>query len=257
MEKVLDVKYNIQNIKIFLSLFNLTLEDKETDTKELKVFMDDLEVGKVEFNEEEIVINTTSMYGDLECKTNYVTTSRITDVESLQTIGQMGLFASWYNTFAFELKLFNGNVFSGNCQFSIKIDNEFGNKITPHFKLLYQKDGKKYDIKINEDGYPFQFTENNGFYEESIVYNIFNTWGIGSYFHHSKSDKYIDGSNVYDYYESAFISNSSDKKEMNTAVIHKEFNEQWIVHNYNTFGKVSTSDNAEEEIIHCAIKIEV
>lgn len=252
MEKVLDVKYNIQNIKIFLSLFNLTLEDKETSSKELKIFMEDLEVGKVAFGEEEIIMNTTSIFGDLEAKTNYASSFRLTDVESLQTIGEMGLFASWYNTFEFKLTLFNGNIFEGDFNFNIKIDNEFGRNFSPHFILFYQKNGITYNIKINEDGYPFQFIEKNGSYEEKIVYNITNTFGIYSYFHHSKSDKYINGENVYPYYESAFISNTSDKKEMNTAIIHKEFNKNWIVHNYKTFCRVSKEDDTEEEIIHKA-----
>lgn len=252
MEKVLDVKYNIQNIKIFLSLFNLTLEEKETNSNELKIFMEDLEVGKVVFGEEEIIINSTSIFGDLEAKTDYAKAFRLTDVESLKTIKQIGLYASWYNVFNFDLKIFNGSVFSGECAFGIKIDNEFGNTVTPQFKLLYQNDGKKYDIRINKDGYPFQFTENKGFYEEKIVYNIFDTWGNGAYFSHSKSDKYVNGENLYSYYESAFISNTSDKKEMNTAVIHKEFNDKWIVHNYKTFGRVSKEDDTEEEIINKA-----
>lgn len=252
MEKILDVKYNIQNIKIFLSLFNLTLEEKETSFKELKIFMEGLEVGKVVFSEEEIIMNTTSMFGDLDAKTNYASAFRMTDVESLQTIQQIGLYASWYNVFNFDLKLFNGSVFSGECAFGIKIDNEFGNTVTPQFKLFYQNDGKKYNIRINKNGYPFQFTENKGFYEEKIVYNIFDTWGLCSYFHHSKSDKFVNGENTYPYYESTFISNTSDKKEMNTAVTHKEFNKRWLVHNYNTFGRVSAEDDAAEEVIHKA-----
>lgn len=252
MEKVIDVKYNIQNIKIFLSLFNLTLEEKETNSNELKIFMEDLEVGKVVFGEEEIIINTTSIFGDLEAKTDYASAFKMTNAESLQTIGQMGLFASWYNTFEFKLTLFNGNIFEGDFNFNIKIDNEFGRKFSPHFILFYQKNGITYNIKINEDDYPFQFTEKNGSYEEKIVYNITNTWGLCSYFHHSKSDKYVNGENVYPYYERVFISNTSDKKEMNTAIIHKEFNKNWIVHNYKTFGRVSKEDDTEEEIINKA-----
>lgn len=249
MEKVLDVKYNTQNIKIFLSLFNLSLEEKETDSKELKIFMEDLEVGKVYFGEEEIAINTTSMFGDLECKTNYAKAFKRTDTESLKTIKQIGLYASWYNTFAFELKLFNGNVFSGDCQFNVKIDNEFGNKVSPHFKFECQNGDKKYILKIMENGYPFLFLEKNGLFKEEIVYELSDN-SMGSFMYHERSDKFTDGKNVYDYKElmliSSIIENKTDIK--NTAVIHKEFNDNWIIHNYNEFDKLASSGDLKEFI---------
>lgn len=49
--------------------------------------MENIESGKVIFNENEIIVKSFSIYGDLECKTSYVEPFVIADMESFQTMG--------------------------------------------------------------------------------------------------------------------------------------------------------------------------
>lgn len=251
MRKELDVKYNIPNIKIFLSIFNLTLEEKKflESNESLKIYKEGKEVGEVVLQPDKITLQALSDYGILEATTNYATASTITDMESFETLGTIGLYAEWQNDFDFNLERFNKTNFSGNVNFFIKIDNEFGNRISPHFRLEYQDNTKKYQINFQENGYPFYFEEVRDTYKEKIIYSLFDTYGMSSYIHHSKQDIFSDGENEFDYYESAFIS-KSDNNNNNTAIIHKECNDRWLVHDYQEFEKVDENDDSSEEIIN-------
>ncbi len=190
--------------------------------------MNDVEVGKVIFTHEEILISALSKYGKIESKTNYAEAYKMKDLESYRTIGQLGLFAQWINTFNFSLLLYNGNVFSGNLQFNLKVDNEFGNSVVPHFRLLYQDGEKQYQINLREKGYLFQFIETRGDYEERIEYDFLSFLGTGIL--HSKKDIFYQGNEKNKYYESHFIT-SYQTNNINVAINHKEFNEIWVCHN--------------------------
>jgi len=65
MEQELDILYNIPNIKLFLDIFGLEMEEKEKYRKgdQLLIFRDDIEAGHVVFQEEEIKIDALSLYG--------------------------------------------------------------------------------------------------------------------------------------------------------------------------------------------------
>ncbi len=73
MIKNLDRSYHIPSIKMLLSIFDLDLEEFQQDKKasSLKIYLDELEKGKVEFRENEITIKAISKYGNLEAKINY------------------------------------------------------------------------------------------------------------------------------------------------------------------------------------------
>lgn len=225
---------NTAIIKIFLSLFDLTLENEKENSNELKIYKEDLEVGKVCFKEEDIEIQALTSYGILECKTNYAFATRIKDKESFETIGTMGLFASWQNTFDFQLHLLNGNTFLGNLIFDIKIDNEFGNGIVPHFRLFYQDGERELKVKIQENGYPFYLLEKRGDFKEEIVYNMFGTHS-DSYFAHRKYDDFQKEGKTYDYVDIIFISDHDRASDV--IITHKEFNNNWLVHHYDIFQK--------------------
>ncbi len=211
--------------------------------------MDDLETGTIVLGEKQIQIDATSLYDDLKASTNYAKALALTDIESYKTIGTMGLYASWNNTFDFSIKLANGNEFLGNTCLSVKIDNEFGNSVLCHSKLNYQDGEKKYIITLQEDGFPFRFIEQRGNYKEEIVYNIFNTWGTCTYMHHQKFDKFTDGTTQYDYVESSFITEYNDNKN-NIAVSFKQFGERRMSHSYQEFTKVSNDDEDSKEVIN-------
>ena len=148
MKQKLDIKYNIPNIKAFLSVFNLNLEvyNDLSIKDEIKILDKEKEVGSVLFNEDKIEITSKSIYGDLKASTDYASAFTLTDIESFDTIGALGLFASFSNTFKFTL----GDKLTGDLNFAIKLDNEFGNRANLHAILNYQDDNKKY-IMIDDE----------------------------------------------------------------------------------------------------------
>lgn len=99
MKKEFDIKkssisnrkilYNIPGFEMFLDIFDLSLEHIDDDSccHSINIYMENIESGKVIFNENEIIIKSFSIYGDLECKTSYVEPFVIADMESFQTMG--------------------------------------------------------------------------------------------------------------------------------------------------------------------------
>ena len=202
MKQKLDIKYNIPNIKAFLSVFNLNLEvyNDLSIKDEIKILDKEKEVGRVLFNEDKIEITSKSIYGDLKTSTDYASAFTLTDVESFDTIGTFGLFASFSNTFKFTL----GDKLTGDLNFAIKLDNEFGNRANLRAIVNYQDDNKNTTIKIKDSGYHLYYLEKGKDYQEKIVYDLFDSF-THSYIHHSITKNILDNSIVKKYYESAFI----------------------------------------------------
>lgn len=247
--------YNIPSIEMFLDIFDLSLEHIDNDlySHSINIYMENIESGMVMFNRDEIIIKSFSIYGDLECKTNYIEPFVMTDIESFQTMGQLGYYGSLGNIFDFKLTMSNGRIFSGKVQFDIKVDNEFGNRISAHFKLKYQDGDKEYDIRLNENGYPFIFIQKQGYFKEEIVYSLFDTCGKGSYIYHSKYDKFMNNMNEYYYEETSYITDNIESHN-NTLVggTYKEFDGKFISQNRSEFSRVSNDDELAEEIMNKA-----
>ena len=115
--------YNIPSIEMFLDIFDLSLEHIDNDlcSHFINIYMENIESGKVMFNKDEIIIRACSIYGDLECKTQYIEPFIMADIESFQTMGQLGYCGSLGNIFDFRLTMSNSRIFSGKVQFDIKI----------------------------------------------------------------------------------------------------------------------------------------
>ena len=177
MEKIFDIKYNIPAIKAFLNIFDLTLEDREKVVigNILKVIGNNEEVGVVKFNNNGIEVKALSKYGIVKAQTGYAS--------AFKNVNVLGLYTSWFNDFTFSLD----NKITGDLNFGVKLDNEFGNKVLPHFKLRYKNDDKEYIIKFQEEGLLFKFIESRDKYKEKIIYNLFDTMLTGSYLQHSKA----------------------------------------------------------------------
>jgi len=253
MREELELKYNIPNVKLFLNIFGLELEEKpeyEKGGDPLLVFMNDVEAGNVRFDEDGILIDAISIYGKVKAKSNYAEALLLTDVESFQTIHTLGLYANWNNTFKFSIDLYNGTHFDGNTCFAVKIDNEFGNMVSCHSTLDYQDGEKNYNITLQDNGFPFRFIEKRGSYMEGICYNIFSTWGSGSYFDHTIRDKFTNGEESYDYDRTFFIGKAHDSEKNNIAVSYTEFNDKRIQHSYQEFRRVSKDDEDSREVIN-------
>ena len=245
MKQKLDIKYNIPNIKAFLSVFNLNLEvyNDLSIKDEIKILDKEKEVGRVLFNEDKIEITSKSIYGDLKTSTDYASAFTLTDVESFDTIGTFGLFASFSNTFKFTL----GDKLTGDLNFAIKLDNEFGNRANLHAILNYQDDNKNTTIKIKDSGYHLYYLEKGKDYQEKIVYDLFDSF-THSYIHHSITKNILDNSIVKKYYESAFIGKGYDNKENNTVVNVKKINNELVDKKYLEFPKKGLDDEEVEVI---------
>lgn len=129
-------------------------------------------------------------------------------------------------------------IFSGRVQFDVKVDNEFGNRISAHFKLKYQDGNKEYDIRLNENGYPFIFIGRQESFKEEIAYSLFDTCGKGSYIYHSKYDNFMDGMNRYYYEETSYITDSVESHNNDfVGGTYKEFNGKFIIQNRSEFSR--------------------
>lgn len=246
MEKKLDIKYNIPAIKAFLNIFDLTLEDREYVVigDILKVIGDNEEVGVVKFNDGDIEVKARSKYGIVKAQTNYADAFGLTDLESLDSIGMVGLYVSWFNNFMFSLD----DKITGDLNFGVKLDNEFGNKVLPHFKLKYKDDDKEYIIKFQEEGLLFKFIESRDKYKEKIIYNLFDTMLTGSYLQHSKAYVISDNEVLKKCYEGTFISKGYYDKTKNSAIINKEINGKRVEYQYLEFERKGKDDEPEEII---------
>lgn len=230
MEKKLDIKYNIPAIKAFLNIFDLTLEDREEVVIGgiLKVIRDNKEVGVVKFNDGEIEVNSNSKYGMLTARTLYANAFSLTDMESLDSIGMIELYASWFNNFMFSLD----NKITGDLNFSIKIDNE----------------DKKYTINFQEYGYNLYYLEESKDYQKKIIYDLFDSF-THSYIQHSIIKNILDNGIVKKHYEGAFIGKSYDNKENNTADNFKDIDNKLVDKKHLEFPKKG-KDNDEDEVIN-------
>ena len=245
MKQKLDIKYNIPNVKAFLSVFNLNLENYSdlSISDEIKIIYKEKEVGRVLFNEDKIEITSKSIYGDLNASTDYTSVFTLTDIESFDTIGALGFFASFSNTFKFTL----GDKLTGDFNFAIKLDNEFGNRANLRAIVNYQDDNKNTTIKIKNSGYHLYYLEKGKDYQEKIVYDLFDPL-IHSYIHHSITKKILDNNIVKNYYESAFIGKGYDNKENNTAVNVKKINNELVDKKYLEFPKKGLDDEEVEVV---------
>ena len=169
MKQKLDIKYNIPNVKAFLSVFNLTLVDYSnlSINDEMKIVNKEKEVGRVLFNEDKIEITSKSIYGDLNASTDYTSVFTLTDIESFDTIGALGFFASFSNTFKFTL----GDKLTGDLNFGVKLDNEFGNRANLRAIVNYQDDNKNTTIKSKDSGYHCYYLEKGKADQEKIGYD--------------------------------------------------------------------------------------
>lgn len=230
MENKLDIKYNIPAIKAFLNIFDLTLEDREEVVIGgiLKVIRDNKEVGVVKFNDGEIEVNSNSKYGMLTARTLYANAFSLTDMESLDSIGMIGLYASWFNNFMFSLD----NKITGDLNFSVKIDNE----------------DKKYTINFQEYGYNLYYLEESKDYQKKIIYDLFDSF-THSYIQHSIIKNILDNGIVKKHYEGAFIGKSYDNKENNTADNFKDIDNKLVDKKHLEFPKKG-KDNDEDEVIN-------
>lgn len=237
MEKIFDIKYNIPAIKAFLNIFDLTLEDKdEVVTGDiLKVIGDNEKVGVVKFNNNDIEVKALSKYGIVKAQTGYVNV--------FKNVKALGLYAFLFNDFTFSLD----NKITGDLNFGVKLDNEFGNRANLHTKLKIQDEKKKYTIKFQEEGYNLYYLEENKDYQEQIIYDLFDSF-THSYIHHSITKNILDNSIVKKYYESAFIGKGYDNKENNTAVNVKKINNELVDKKYLEFPKKGLDDEEVEVI---------
>ena len=238
MEKIFDIKYNIPAIKAFLNIFDLTLEDKdEVVTGDiLKVIGDNEKVGVVKFNNNDIEVKALSKYGIVKAQTGYANV--------FKNVKALGLYAFLFNDFTFSLD----NKITGDLNFGVKLDNEFGNRANLHTKLKIQDEKKKYTIKFQEEGYNLYYLEENKDYQEQIIYDLFDSF-THSYIHHSITKNILDNSIVKNYYESAFIGKGYDNKENNTVVNVKKINNELVDKKYLEFPKKGLDDE-EVEIIN-------
>ncbi len=245
MEKLLDIKYNLPAIKSFLNIFDLTLEDKEEVVigDILKVIVDNEDVGVVKFNYGEIEVKALSKYGIVKAQTGYADAFGLTDLESLDSIGKIGLYVSWFNNFMFSID----DKITGDLNFSVKLDNEFGNRTNLHAKLKIRDEDKKYTIIFQEEGYNLCYLEEGKDYQEKIVYDLFDSF-THSYIHHSINKKILDNDVEKRYYESAFIGKGYDNKGNNTAVNVKKIDNKLVDKKYLEFPKKGVDDEEAEVI---------
>lgn len=117
-------------------------------------------------------------------------------MESLDSIGMVGLYLSWFNNFMFSLD----NKITGNLNFSVKLDNEFGNRANLHAKLKMQDENKKYTMKFQEEGYNLHYLEEGKDYQEKIIYDLFDSL-THSYIHHPITKNILDNDIVKKHYE--------------------------------------------------------
>ncbi len=237
MEKIFDIKYNISAIKAFLNIFDLTLEDKdEVVTGDiLKVIGDNEKVGVVKFNNNDIEVKALSKYGIVKAQTGYANV--------FKNVKALGLYAFLFNDFTFSLD----DKITGDFNFSVKLDNEFGNRANLHTKLKIQDEDKKYTINFQEDGYNLYYLEEVKDYQEKIIYDLFDSF-THSYIHHSITKNILDNDIVKKHYEGAFIGKGYDNKYCNTAVNVKKINNELVDKKYLEFPKKGVDDEEVEVI---------
>lgn len=164
-EKFLTLEQNLCGARIFLNFIGLNLEPKEGLVNfydKLNVYNNEnIEVGKVYFENESVVINAITDFGELSAT---YPIGKISGFRDIETDG--GVFTDWQHTIKYSLK--NYKNFEGNLQMHISMDTTFGINFRVHSKINYiDKLGNNVTIKLMDDGDPFSYTAaKEGFKEE-------------------------------------------------------------------------------------------
>lgn len=175
----LTLNQNLCSARIFLNLFNLSLEEKEEvkHYDKLRIFnSENLEVGKVNFKDGIVNIECMTSLGRLNA--NY----EISKFWGLNDLEVGGGLVEWVHNINFNVD--GEQKFDGDIQIGASMDTDFGNRCRTHSIIRYiDKDNNNVVLKFMEDGKPFSYeAKKEGFREvleidpwcdyESYMYHI-------------------------------------------------------------------------------------
>lgn len=166
MEKYLTLEQNLCGAKIFLNLFGLNLETKETinEFDKIKIYdVNSIEVGEVTFNNGVVNINCLTSLGIITA--NYPV-AKFDGFRDFETDG--GIFINWTHPIKFKLKEKN---LTGDLMMHICLDTTFGINFKTHVTIKYTgNDKKKVTLQFMDNGNPFSYVaEKDDFKEEVII----------------------------------------------------------------------------------------
>lgn len=167
--KKLNVKSNLHGAMVFLNTFGLILEEGKSisDSDILYIFdVNNNLMGNLIIKNDEFIIDTKTVYGNLSASYSKATITSFTDYESLGN----PRFAQWSNDINFCItNEKNKKIMDGTFNIKVSLDEAFGSKVLCHptFKY-YASDNSTLDVKFQADGKVFYMNYNKDEVNEEI-----------------------------------------------------------------------------------------
>lgn len=254
MEKRLTNEQNIRSAIIFLNTFGLTLEEKDTiiDGEVLKVYSGDKEVGKVNINEDQFIIETASNFGLLKASYDIAKYSAFVDIESIVD-EDYAKYAQWANEITYTIEQNDQIKMQGTFNVTCTADTEFGIKCLCHPTCTYYaKDGSQIEIKMQKDGSLFNYKYKKDEIKEDIDFDLFNPY-LG-YFHHTISKGEYENGKGWPYIEHYGVSDKSEK-DNHLLVARDYITEYGNRTKYNSLEVEKVSKTDEDQLLKQKIEL--
>ena len=177
MEYDLNVQQNLCAARLFLNLFNLSIEENENYNESSEIKIKDINnnyVGTIFFINDNIIINACTSIGIL--KANYKKTK-------LWGLGDLELnesFLKWKHDIKYTI--YGKSIISGDTQIGLHFDTNSYKYCALHSTIKYiDENSNKVVINIQDDGFNFCYNAKGVNFEEKLTINPNNEFEANMY----------------------------------------------------------------------------
>ena len=264
MEQDLTIEQNLCAAKLFLSMFDLLLEEKtiiDGDYK-FRVLKDNSLVGMVYVTEEIGQNKKLKKFIKIDCQTSLgkLTASyEAISVQAMRDIEYEGSFAIWSHNINYNVD--GPHSFNGSTQIDISIDTHYPNRFRVHTQLDYlDNEGKKVKLRIQEDTLTFSYIAKKDEFKEVLEaepYNIINGFDFNLMYHSIQDGKINENVGALGRFRDemlCFIGHNGMNDKNHLKFVHLEVEDYEMKHfiQENTILKLG-ADASSELAIQCGM----
>ena len=193
MEYDLNVQQNLCAARLFLNLFNLSIEENENYNESSEIKIKDINnnyVGTIFFKDDDIIINACTSIGIL--KANY----KKTKLWGLMDLELYESFLKWKHDIKYTI--YGKSIISGDTQIGLHFDTNSNKYCALHSTIKYiDENSNKVVINIQDDGFSFCYTAKGVNFEEELTINPNKK--IEANMYHSISEGQINKKEIFRY----------------------------------------------------------
>lgn len=248
MQGSLNYNQIIRGAMIFLNTYGLILEIPEIvdENTILTVYnKNNEEIGKVYFNNKEVLIETSSDFGFINASYDFPNVTAFVDLETRSGTEK---FAQWNSSIKYIIKTNDNDSIQGHFFIATSVDSFYGINASCHQAIeFYKKNKKIMTMKMMYDGRLFEVDYCNKQFTEEIEFNPFDDVN-GFIKHDIKKGKYNTEKHGFPYRKYCGI-HRAGRDENNLRVLSFEQHDG----DFKTYNDVNYEkqgdDNSEELLI--------